>query len=212
MGEPTSDVELLQAWGRGDRAAGNELFVRHFAGVFRFFRAKLGTAADELTQKTFLGAVENAARIDPARGVRGYLFGIARKQLLMHLRSARREAARFDPESWSLAQVGLGAVEIVARQREQLLLARAMSQLPLDYQCTLELYYWNGLEIAEIAEALEAPTGTIKARLSRARQLLRAAIEATAESAELARSTVGGLDHWLAALPDAIPRDRGESW
>lgn len=207
MTNEANDVELLNAWVGGDRSAGNQLFVRYFTQVFRFFRFKVGPAADELTQKTFLGVLENAANVDASRGLRGYLFGVARNQLLMHLRTTRREAARFDPGSWSLADAGLEAPKLLARHREQEVLAAALAQLPFDYQCALELHYWEGLDVAEIAVALAAPEGTIKARLSRGRKLLRVALEAQWRSEpELLQSVVGDLDRWLRALPDLVHR------
>ncbi len=204
--DDSTDLEWLKRWAAGDRASGNRLFRRHFAAVFRFFRFKVGPAADELTQKTFLGVLENAHRIDPQRGFRGYLFGVARNQLLMYLRSQKRDAGRFDPHSWSLADAGLGAVQLVAKHREEHLVASALARLPLDYQCTLELFYWESLSIGEIAVALGSPEGTIKARLSRGRQMLRDVLERQSHSVDLLRSTVDHLERWLIALPNAVPR------
>lgn len=205
----SDDVALLHAWAAGDRDAGNRLFRRFFPAIFRFFSGKAAAAADELTQKTFLGALENAARVDPARGFRGYLFGIARNQLLMHLRDGRRDAARFDPQTWSLIDVGPLAAQAVAYRHEQEIVAAALQRVPLDYQCALEFYYWDGLGVKEIADALEVPEGTVKARLSRGRKLLRAAIEALGTQApELLQSTVGDLERWLRAHPGAVVRRR----
>ena len=48
-----------------------------------------------------------------------------------------------------------------------------LRHLPVDLQIALELFYWEGLSIAEMAESLEIPTGTVKRRLMRGREALR---------------------------------------
>ncbi|MEZ4372915.1 MAG: sigma-70 family RNA polymerase sigma factor [Polyangiaceae bacterium] len=47
-------------------------------------------------------------------------------------------------------------------------LVEALQRLPLDLQMAIELYYWEELSVAELAEALEIPAGTVKSRLHRA--------------------------------------------
>ena len=84
-----SDTELLDAWRNGDDKAGNQLVRRHFDALFRFFRSRIDDHVADLVQQTFLGCVESRERIPP-EGFRPYLFGIARKKLLMHLRGSHR--------------------------------------------------------------------------------------------------------------------------
>jgi hypothetical protein len=56
---PKADAELLEAWGAGDKAAGEALFDRHFEAIYRFFQNKVGPGViDDLVQQTFLGCVE----------------------------------------------------------------------------------------------------------------------------------------------------------
>lgn len=181
---PAEDRELLAAWRAGDRRRGNELFARHIVSVSRFFRTKVPDAAEDLTQQTFLALAE----LDPARLVevsfRGYLFGIARNQLLMHLRTKVRADRRFDPLTWSAPDAGASPVKVAARNQQQRVLASALQQLPVDYQVALELHYFEQLPVADIAAALERPAGTIKSLLSRGRDLLRTQLEHLAGDAE----------------------------
>ncbi len=55
---------------------------------------------------------------------------------------------------------------------------RALLSLPVRYQSALSLHYMDGLSLAEVAAALGCRLGTIKARLSRGRELLRARLAA----------------------------------
>jgi RNA polymerase sigma factor (sigma-70 family) len=196
------DRALLAAWRGGDRVQGGALFQRHARSVTRFFRTKVPEAAEDLTQATFLALAELDVRKLGEHPFRAYLFGIARNQLLMHLRAKCRAQQRFDPLTSSARDVGAGPARIVARQQQHQVLVAALQQLPIDYQVALELHYFEGLALAEIAGALERPLGTIKSLLSRGRDLLRERLEEMATSEELLTSIVGELDRWMTTLPD----------
>jgi RNA polymerase sigma-70 factor, ECF subfamily len=55
----------------------------------------------------------------------------------------------------------------------------ALAQLPLHYQTALSLHYLEDLSINEIAAVVGSATGTVKSRLARGRDLLRAKLGAT---------------------------------
>jgi len=205
-GDTPDDRALLEAWRGGDRKLGNQLFQRHIRSVSRFFRTKVPDHAEDLTQSTFLALAE----LDPARlgavPFRAYLFGIARNQLLMYLRAKTRNDHRFDPLTWSAPDAGASPVRAVARQQQQRVLAEALQRLPVDYQIALELFYFETMQVAEIAEVLARPVGTIKSLLSRGRDQLREKIEELAlGSEELLTSLVGELERWITAAGDDAP-------
>ena len=206
VAEAPTDAALLDAGRDGDRDAGHRLFRRHVRSISGFFRSKVGQAGEDLTQKTFLAMLEAPQRFEHRSSVRTYLFGIARRQLLMHLRKATTDHERFDPATWSVVDAGLGPEHIATAHEEHALLLRALQTLPLDYQVALELHYFEELPVADIAAVLEEPVGTLKSRLSRGRTLLRTALVEHAPSAELETSVAGELDRWLRALPAAIAR------
>ena len=88
---------------------------------------------------------------------------------------------------------------VAARQEQQLLL-QALRRLPIEMQVALELFYWEELTVAEIAEVLETPVGTVKSRLQRARARLDQVIAELAESEDLLRSTVDNFERWAREL------------
>src|SRR5687767_14034395 len=53
------DRALLQRWREGDGRAGEELFRRHFADLFRFFDSKVGARAEDLARQTFVACVKS---------------------------------------------------------------------------------------------------------------------------------------------------------
>jgi RNA polymerase sigma factor (sigma-70 family) len=169
------DFELLDAWRSGDQLAGNALVRRHFSSVYRFFRSKLDDGVEDLTQQVLLALVEGRDRLRGQSSFRAYLFGIARRKLMMHLRGRYRADKVFSPTDHSIhelcaSEASIG--ELLTARREQRLLVAALRSIPVDFQIVVELYYWEELSVATIAEITEVAPGTVKSRLSRARGLL----------------------------------------
>ena len=167
------DHELVRRWQAGDTSAGEQVLASHFWPVYRFFRSKLESRADDLAQRTFLVCLEARDRLRPELGVRSFLFGIARRVLLESLRGLDREA-KFAPEITSIAAVTRSHGSALDAKDAGRALIDALRELPVDFQIAVELHYWEGLTVVEISEVLGVPTGTVKSRLSRARRDLRA--------------------------------------
>jgi RNA polymerase sigma-70 factor (ECF subfamily) len=174
-----ADLLLLERWRAGDTPAGEELFHRHFAGVHRFFESKVWNAAEDLTQQTFLECVKARDRFRAESTFRTYLFAIAWNQLRHHLRSAANDA-HVDFDTTSIGDLVAGSTSPsgqVDRARERQLIHRALARLPASQQTLLEYHYWHDLDAAALAEIFGVPPGTIRVRLLRARNALRAQLE-----------------------------------
>lgn len=63
------------------------------------------------------------------------------------------------------------------RRLDRRAVAAALARLPKEQRAAIDLFYLDGLSVAEIAVALDAPIGTVKTRLMHARRKLRADIE-----------------------------------
>lgn len=201
------DAALVEAWRGGDREAGSTLFERHYDGVVRFFRNKVGdTIAGDLVQKTFLACFEGLAAYRGEASLRTYLFAIAYRLLCKHFEAQRRD--RIDLTSVSVHDLGHSPSEVVAAREEQRLVLAALRRIPLEYQALLELHYWEQMTAAEAAVALEIPEGTAKTRLRRGRQLLAIQLELLAASPALLTSTTSDLDGWARALRGRLLPDR----
>ena len=59
-------------------------------------------------------------------------------------------------------------------------LFEAVMNLPEKYRAVIHLHYFEGLSVAEIAQMLRVPEGTVKSQLSRGRALLRDMLEEVA--------------------------------
>jgi RNA polymerase sigma-70 factor (ECF subfamily) len=195
------DHELLLAWRRGDEVSGSRLVRRHFDALYRFFRGRVDTNVADLVQQAFLAAVESHQRMPSGVEFRPWLFGIARKKLLMHLRSRRRQGAVI--VEWATATDGAesgGISAAVGFREEQRLLLRGLRRLPVDLQLAMGLLYWENMSVEEIAAVFGVPPGTIKSRLHRAREMLKKHISELAPDSDTAAVTMRDLDHWAHSL------------
>ena len=169
------DQALLAAWRDGDRQAGEALFERYFDSIYRFFERKgIGDVSD-LVQRTFLGCVEARDRFAGASSFRTFLFAIARHELFGYFRG-RSNRAVLDFGVSSLADLQPGVSTQARSRSEREVLLAALHLIPLELQVALELRFWEGLSGPDLAAALDVPEGTVRSRLRRALDALRAAL------------------------------------
>lgn len=174
------DRALLEAWRNGDRDAGNRLFERHFDALYRFFDGKVGGEVADLVQRCFLGLVEGRDRFRGDASVRTYLFAIARHELHGHWRARRRDQG-LDFGVSSLADLNPSPSSHVRRAQAHARLLQALQSIPLDLQIAIELHYWEEQSGPELAEILQIPEGTVRSRLRRGLEALRAQLASTDE-------------------------------
>lgn len=204
------DAELLEGWRRGDGAAGSELFERHYPAIARFFANKLAGDPADLIQETFEACVTGRDRLREGGSFSGYLFGVAYNVLRRHYERSRTQAERFDPGTVSSADLSPGPATMMNRRDEERLLLLALRRIPLELQVVLELFYWEGMTSAAIADVLAMPHGTIRTRLRRARALLEEALAGLHEDPRLLERTLGDLDGWASHIREANARVGGE--
>lgn len=200
--DPGSDRALVEAWRRGEQAAGRALFDRYYEPVARFFFNKVGgDEARDLVQKTFVACLEGLAGFRGDGEFRSWLFGIAYRLLCRHYQRAAGERARVvDFEQASVIDLGTSPSRQAAAGEEIRLLLTALQRLPIDYQVVLELHYWEDMTTDEIAATLGVPPGTARSRLRRGRQLLEQALAVVAGAGDVVETTLAGLQRWIAAI------------
>lgn len=201
------DATYLAAWQAGDRAAGQHLFARYYEPVARFFINKVGDRSADLVQRTFLACVEGMPRFRGDGSFRSYLFAIAYRQLCRHYRD--QKGNRIDLDSVSAVALDPSLSGLVVERDEMRLFLAGLRDIPLELQVVLELHYWEECSVVEIAVSLEIPQGTVKSRLRRGREQLRAAVERLAARPELATSTLHGLDTWAHEVRARSMREPG---
>jgi RNA polymerase sigma factor (sigma-70 family) len=158
------------------------IFERHFEAIYRYLQRRLGSeAAEEVASATFLEAYEHRKRYDPRRSdARPWLFGIASNLLRHHFREERARLAAYARaqsqfESSNREQEGiedrLDAARMIIR------ITGVLASLNPDDRDVLLLHAWADFSYREIAETLGIPTGTVRSRLHRVRQVIRELVD-----------------------------------
>lgn len=137
--------------------------------------------AEELYQQTFLRALEHEDRIDPDGNPAAWLCATAAGLWKSGVRrAARREAiapAASEEEAGGVSAGETPEEALLRRERARRVHA-LVDALPEKYRLPLVLCYSGELSVEEIARALRLPRGTVKSRLFRARERVRAGWEA----------------------------------
>ena len=171
---------LVRHAGNGVAAAWEPLVLAHQQAVFRLSYLLLGDPddAEDVAQETFLRAWNHLKRFDATRPLRPWLLSIASNLASNRRRSAGRYVSAlmraFHSEPASSAN---HIEEKSARQMEAGDLWKAVQYLSMPDQQIVYLRYFLELSVAETAQALDVPEGTVKSRLSRALERLRGIIQ-----------------------------------
>lgn len=172
--ERTTDLALAAA--RGDRHA-LEAWVRATqADVWRFLAHRASPAlADDLTQETYLRAFGSLSRFAGRSSSRTWLLSIARRVVVDQIRAASARPRVADAD-WESAAEGKAARDRGTAGFEDMVeLGDLLGTLDDDRREALVLTQFLGLSYAEAAEVSGCPVGTVRSRVSRAREdLLRA--------------------------------------
>ena len=170
------DDELVSAVAGGDDGALRELFTRHAPWIAARLRAVLPAPdVEDVLQETFVAVWRGAAGYRSA-GVGGWLWGIARRQAALWLRRrgqpelllpalvAALEGRSVDPTEAALSRAQLA--DAVA----------ALGPEGSPQRETWRLMYVEDRPVAEVAQLLGVPEGTVKSRAYQIRRLMRAVL------------------------------------
>lgn len=201
-----TDVELLGAWQRGEKAAGEQLFSRHFKDIRTFFRNKVSDAhaQEDLIQETFLGCVKSAGSFRGESSFRTFLFTIARRTLYDFLRARGHTVDQTTLDHSSVADLLPGPSSLLVKRRDEQLLVHALRQIPINDQTVLELYYWQELSAREVGEVMALPEGTVRSRLARAKDALARVLARRELSPAELSSRIDNIEAWLRSIREEL--------
>jgi len=176
-----SDATLLARVRAGDAVALATVYRRHGATVFRFacLHAPSREAAADATQDTFLWLATNrAAAFDPNQGsLAAFLCGVARNHVLrIRAADARydvHEGASTPADGDSHDAVEDALAHVLAAERGNALHA-ALARLSAEHREVIALVEFEEFSYAEAANIIGCPIGTVRSRLNRAKDALRA--------------------------------------
>jgi RNA polymerase sigma factor (sigma-70 family) len=152
----------------------NELLAQSL-WLRRLARALTGDAADDVLQETYAAALVSPPR--PDQPLRPWLAAVVRNFAHMMFRSEGRRRAREAAASETAGTSLPTPEELLASHQAQRLVAEAVEALEEPFRSTVLLCYVEGLSPSEVARRQGVPAGTVRWRLKRALERIRARLE-----------------------------------
>ena len=191
-GTAAAETGLVDLCRRGDAQAFARLVALHEGMVFNLAARLLGDAeeARDLSQEVFLQVFRTLDRFEGRSSLRTWIYRIVVNQCRNRQRWWRRRRrdrslplqdltdAQEARLSYAQGREPEPLLELERRDRAREMQA-ALSALSFDHRAILMLREVEGLSCEEIAVALRLPAGTVKSRLSRAREALRRRVTET---------------------------------
>jgi RNA polymerase sigma-70 factor, ECF subfamily len=180
LAEQATDERLLEQAADGNTAAFQILYERYRDPIFRFAYRMLGSVegAEDVAHDCFLSLIKEPGRFDSTRAsLRTYLYAAARNQSAKRYQSFGRETAIDDLASEPRSADRQGPMALVLDDELAGEVERAIASLPPLQREALVLFEYEDLSLAEIAAVVGADSGTVKGRLFRAREKLRARLD-----------------------------------
>jgi RNA polymerase sigma-70 factor (ECF subfamily) len=181
--EADADSALARRAAAGDEASFEELVNKYSRRILDYCRRLVGdaTVAEDLAQETFVKFYLGLSGFDPSKPVSPYLYRIAHNHCLDWLRKKRVPTVPLvweDEGGRGLREADapdrtLAPDELVERLEVHQAVDEALASLPPTYRGALIMRHREGMSYEEIAEALQMPLGTVKARIHRGRDKLQ---------------------------------------
>ena len=179
----TTDLDLVHAAKNGHTVAFEELVRRYSKRVFSIARhiTRSHEDAEEVSQETFLKACLHLDEFEEKAQFSTWLTRIAVNAALTKIarpdrgKVVQKEDPQWEPDSMleRVPDWRPNPEQLYSQSQLQLLLRRALEELPQAYSTVFLLRDMHGLSIAETAAALRLSIPTVKTRLLRARLQLR---------------------------------------
>ena len=182
-GPSDAEQQLVERSRRGDARAYEDLVRRHQHLAFRTACVFTGSAADaeEAVQDSFMKAWRALPRFRAGAPFRPWLLAIVANEAKTRRRASGRRVAwtlrAAEQESVTGSAAAPSAESVVLDSEQRATLLAAVAALPERERTVLELRYLLELPEAEMATVLGCRPGTVKSRLSRALDKLRADLE-----------------------------------
>jgi len=175
-----TDERLLEEAAQGQTAAFQVLYERYRDPIFRFAYRMLGSveAAEDVAHDCFLSLIKEPGRFDSTKAsLRTYLYAAARNQVAKRYQTFGRESGIDELPSEPRVAEHLEPIRQVLDDELAAEVQKAVASLPPLQREALVLFEYEELSLAEVGEIVGVDSNTVKARLFRARDKLRAKLE-----------------------------------
>ncbi|WP_354645343.1 sigma-70 family RNA polymerase sigma factor [Kitasatospora camelliae] len=166
---------------RADEELLRTLYAEHAGPLFHYvLRLTSGDWqwAEDIVQETLLRAWQNPAAFDPERGpARAWLYTVARHLVIDAHRAKQARPTEVSPEPLERIADQTPGEDQFEQALQSWAVADALRTLTPDHRAVLLETYYRGRTMAEAAQVLGIPVGTVKSRTYYALQALRLALQ-----------------------------------
>ncbi len=171
--ETSSDEVLIRRIADGDQLAMRTLFARYRVAIYRWLLRLVSdeALAEDLLSDVFLDVWRKAASFEARSSVATWLLAIARYKAL----SARRQQphAELNDELASTVADPADDPELVLQKKDRAeLLRQSLAKLSREHGEVIDLVYYHGKSVKEVAETIGINEATVKTRMFYARKKL----------------------------------------
>jgi RNA polymerase sigma-70 factor (ECF subfamily) len=171
--ETSSDETLIRRIAGGDRLAMRTLFARHRVALYRWLLRIVNdeALAEDLLSEVFLDVWRQAAAFEARSSVSTWLLAIARYKALS-ARRRRADAELNDEIAATIADPADDPEVVLQKKSQSELLRDALTKLSPEHGEVIDLVYYHGRSVKEVAEIVGIKEATVKTRMFYARKRL----------------------------------------
>ncbi|MBN8654685.1 MAG: RNA polymerase sigma factor [Anaerolineae bacterium] len=181
MTQPADDLDLIRRMQAGDDNAVRDLYAQYGQRLYAYALRLTNdpATAEDVTQNTLVTAWRTARTFRGEGRLIAWLLGIVHHTAMKVLRGDTRY---LDDVAEEIVNEDQPSPEEQAQVRDERRWVRqGIQSLSPEHRAVLDLIFYQGLSLNEAAQVLNIPVGTVKSRLSYARDHLRGVLARTEE-------------------------------
>ena len=173
-----SDRALMVRISQGDERALEDLYARHNVRIYRFVLRLLGNecTAEDVVSEVYFHVWRHAGAFEGGSEVSTWLLGIARFKALSTLRVRTFEQLDEEAAGQIADECDNAEVALVKSERNAML-RQCLSQLSPAQREVIDLVYYHGKSVSEVAAIVGASPNTVKTRMFYARKKLAESLQ-----------------------------------
>jgi RNA polymerase sigma-70 factor, ECF subfamily len=173
-GGVVKDEIIIAAIAAGDDGALRILYNRHHVHVFRFVARLVGdaTAAEDIVSETFIDVWRHAGLFEGRSAVATWIMSIARFKVLS-VRRRRQDVTLDEKFAEAVPDQACTPEEAMLDTDRSAQLRDCLTKLTAEHREIVDLVYYHGKTVEEVAEIIRVPRSTVKTRMFYARKRLR---------------------------------------